>query len=210
MPENDRPDEHDDTDVGTDTSTVDENANEEEHDEPRPATKADGTPYTQADIDALNEALRKARQAERRLKRGGQRPAQAQDGASEEDTEKIRAEVETAAAGKWKPVVVRQAARAAFADAGLILPKSGGDEALARVLRLLDMDDIDVTDEGAVEGLTEQVEEIRRDWPDLFAPPASRNGRPPRVNAGNRDDASGQAPRSAADRIAAQLLSGRR
>src|SRR5690606_16271333 len=127
-----------------DTAPVENDAQEAAQGrEPTPAVKEDGSPYTQSDIDALQEALRKARRDARQAKRGrGVEPAEGDEPAGG-DVEKVRAEVEREQTAKWKGLVVRTAARTAFVEAGLTLPKDGGDEAMARVLRLLDLDDLD-------------------------------------------------------------------
>lgn len=157
--------------------------------------KPDGSPVTRADWDALQEALRKARKDARTARRS---PT---DAPSADDADAVRAEVEQAAVGKWKPLVVRSAARSAFVEAGLVLPKDGTDAAMARVVRLLDLDDLDVADDGQVDGLREQVEEIRRDFPELFA---TARPRPSKVDAADRPSA-GVAPKSSADLLAAAI-----
>jgi hypothetical protein len=81
---------------------------------------------------------------------------------------------------RWRPAVVQWAAADAFRDAGF----SGGN--LSRVLRLLDVDSVDVEfDDGGdvvVYGLDEQVKTIVEDLPQLFKPrgePARESGREP-------------------------------
>lgn len=187
-------------------SDPDENAPESAPEgvaEAAPPVKPDGTPYTMADIEALQEALRKARKDARAAARGRGVELPPVDGDdSAPDVDKLRAEVESAAVAKWKPLVVRTAARSAFVEAGLVLPKDGADEALARVVRLLDLDDIDVTEDGQVDGLAEQVDEIKRDFPELFA---SARRPAARVDAGGKP-AAPVAPKSSAELLAAQLL----
>lgn len=165
-----------------------------------PLTKTDGTPYTQADIDGLHDALRKARRDARSAARG--RGVDAPPDVDAPDVDKVRADSDAAAATKWKPMVVRSAARTAFVEAGLTLPKDGADGAMARVVRLLDLNDIDVNDDGEVDGLREQVEDIRRDFPELFAP-ARRTAA--RIDAAGKVT-EGIAPKTSAERLAAQLL----
>ena len=188
---------------GTEDTTPEENGpeNASEGAADGPLLKDDGSPYTKADIDALQEALRKARKDARAATRG--RGVESSDGDAP-DPDKVRADTERAAADKWKPVLVRTAARTAFVEAGLALPKDGADEAMARVVRLLDLDDLDVTDDGQVDGLREQVEDIRRDFPELF----STTKRAPRVDAAGKSGTP-TPPKTAAERLAAQLTGGR-
>lgn len=208
-----------DDEAGTEGTTPGANGPENEGAADGPLLKADGTPYTQADVDALQTALRKARKDARDAARGRgtAAPAESGPGASGAlgaptdgagagvDVDKVRADTEADAAARWKPLLVKTAARTAFVEAGLALPQDGADAAMARVIRLLDLDDLDVTDDGQVDGLREQVEDIRRDFPELFA--ATRKAGavpPPRVDAAGKS-APGSAPKTAAERLVAQL-----
>jgi hypothetical protein len=182
-----------------DTEKGSETPPEKPADDPAPLVKDDGTPYTRADVDGLQTALKAARKEARDHKaaldalkaKGGDRPL-----------DEVVAEVETTAAAKWKPLMVRAAARAAFAEAGLSLPEGRQEEALARAVRLLDEDTLTISDAGTVEGLAEQVESIRSDFPDLFSTAPQRR---PRIQAADRQGAA-KPPASAADRLAAALL----
>ncbi|HLU29973.1 MAG TPA: phage scaffolding protein [Glycomyces sp.] len=172
----------------------------EKSDEPEKLVKADGTPYTKADIDGLQTALKAARKDARELKaqldelkaKGGDRPL-----------DEVVAEAESSATAKWKPLMVRAAARAAFAEAGLALPEGRQEEAFQRAVRLLDEDALTISEDGLVEGLAEQVESIRKDFPDLFT-----TARRPRIQAADRPAGPKPAP-TAADRLA-ELLAGRK
>lgn len=100
------------------------------------------------------------------------------------DRERIRNDVSEAEEAKWKKRVVRQAAKAALLEAGL-----QGDP--AKLARLVDENEVEVDDDGDIsDGLDEQVEQLKEDYPDLFedknAPPpkATRRGR---IDGGNRD-----------------------
>lgn len=165
------------------------------------ATKDDGSPVTAADWVALNEALRKARKDAREAKR-----AKPQEPTSEApDVDKVKAEAIAEAAAQWKPRVVKQAARSAFLEAGLVLPKDNADAAMSRALKLLEMDDLDITDDGQVDGLREQVDEIKRDFPELFAAPRTRPGR---IDSADKAGQTNGKPRSTADHIANLVLRG--
>lgn len=147
-------------------------------DQDEPALRDDGKPVTAADWSALREALTKARKDARTAKRdsksgAGGTSGDADSGKSAPNAEEIRNQAETAAAAKWKPTVVRTAARAAFAEAGLVAGK-GGDAALKRAIRLLDLEDLDVDEDGNVDGLDEQIDEIKGEFPELFV--ARRSG----------------------------------
>lgn len=190
-----------DTDLGDDEDEREDEDDDSE--EVKPPVKADGKPYTQADIDALQTALRKSRKDARTARRGG--PAADKGKDDGEDPEKARVDAESAAEAKWKPTVVRTAARAAFAEAGLVLPKGKADATMARALRLLDVDDLEINEDGDVEGLEEQIEEIKLDFPDLFA---TQQRKPGRVEAADRGSGGGKT-KTTADLIAGQLLGSR-
>ncbi len=96
-----------------------------------------------------------------------------------------------------KPVLVRAEARGALKDAGLI----GSPD---RLLRMLDLDDIDVVYDrkGEVEdidGLADQVKELKREYPELFAKKGSS-----RINAAGGSRGDGK-PMSATERQVAHL-----
>lgn len=121
--------------------------------------------------------------------------------------EQIRREAEEAALAKAKPGLVKSAARDALKDAGLIVPAKNADAAYQRAIRLLDMAEIDVDEDGEVSGVTDQVKQVKRDYPELFA---TKGGR--RVNAGagsgkTGDDKDDKGP-SSADKLAAMLTGG--
>lgn len=177
-----RPDDQVDETPDEDVTTEAFSRQREEAPEAGPLTKDDGTPFTKADLDALQEALRKARKDARAAKRGQPDDA-AGDGSAPDAVSAARAE-ET---GKWKPLVIRTAARSLFTEAGI---QAEGD-AMNRVIRMLDLDDLDVDEHGQVDGLREQVEDIRTDFPQLFTTARSRA---PRVDVGDKTTAPGKRP----------------
>lgn len=157
-------------------------------------------PPTREAFEGMQEALRKARRDARAAKRG--KPAASKDGDAA-DPAKVQADAESAAAAKYRPIVVKTAARAAFASAGLVLPDGKADAVMSRALRLLDLDDLEISDDGEVEGLDEQIQEIKSDFPEMFG--AGQVRRPRRIDAGGRDGSGNGSKKSSAELIAAQL-----
>lgn len=155
------------------------------------------TPPGKRDWDNLHLALKKARQDARAAKRQAKAETDP-DAPKPEDIE--RAAIEKADA-KYKPVLVRQAARAAFAEAGLLAPKGKTDAALSRVMRLLDHDDLDVDENGDISGLDDQISEIKAEFPELFV---RKGGQ--RVDGADRTSAPEK--KSSAD-VLASFLSGK-
>lgn len=189
----------DDLGDDVDVSDVDNDVEESDEDEGSdvPALRADGKPFTQADLRRMQDSLKKARKSARELAAG-----KSGDGtADEKKTSDPDAEATALAKAeaKYKPVVVRQAAKAAFTEAGLILPKGRSSEALSRALKLLDMAELDLTDDGEVEGLEDQIEDLKAEYPMLFA----STRRPGRIDGADRDGAAARRPKSSADKIAA-------
>jgi hypothetical protein len=74
---------------------------------------------------------------------------------------------------------------------------------MARVFKLLDVDDLTIEDDGTVDGLAEQVEEIKGDFPELFA--AVGRSRAGRVDGADRGTGNGK-PKTASEIQAAALL----
>jgi hypothetical protein len=122
------------------------------------------------------------------------------------DRERVRNEVSEAEESKWKKRVVRQAAKAALLEAGL-----QGDP--TKLARLVDEDDVEVDDDGEIaDGLEEQIDSIKEDYPDLFedknASPA-KSTRRTRIDGGNRERPPAR-KLSSAEKIQQQALRAKR
>ena len=78
----------------------------------------------------------------------------------------------TRAEMKYKLPLARAAAEAALARAGW----SGKD--LSKVMKLIDIDDIDLDDDGNVIGIEEQVEDLKEEFPEGFRRPRVSSRRP--------------------------------
>lgn len=89
--------------------------------------------------------------------------------------EQAAAEVE----GTWRPRAVRLAARAALIEAGLI----GKPD---RILRLIEVDQVEVDDDGEVTGLEAQIRELKKEYPDLFGKRGAA-----RIDGADRGNGSG-------------------
>lgn len=122
------------------------------------------------------------------------------------DRERIRDEVSEVEESRWKKRVVRQAAKASLLQAGLI-----GDA--TKLARLIDEDNVDVDEDGEVtDGLDEQIEEIRGDYPDLFedrtAERKQRRQGLRGIDGGDRGDRRPARTLSSAERIQEMALRG--
>ena len=75
----------------------------------------------------------------------------------DEQIRKARSETED----KFRPLLAKSAARAALAAGG-----ATGD--LKKMVKLLDLGELDISADGEVEGLDEQIDELKKDFPSLF------------------------------------------
>lgn len=76
------------------------------------------------------------------------------------DTQKVVAEAQKDAA-KYRDIAVRKEAALALQDAGA---KVKAD----RLIKLLDLTDVDIDDDGNVDGLQDAIEELKADSPEFF------------------------------------------
>lgn len=121
------------------------------------------------------------------------------------DVDQVRREAEEAALAKAKPGLVRGAARDALRTAGLIVPEKNADGAFSRAIRLLDMDEIEVDEDGSVSGVEDQVKAVKRDYPELFK---AKGARVINAGAGSDKDGAGVKADSSASKLAAMLGGG--
>lgn len=175
---------------------------DDEDDGDEPFVKEDGKPFTKKDYDALQLALKNARKAERAARRNGRDDKGGKDGddkgGDDKDVERVRAEIESKAVATWKPLIVNQAARAALVEAGLM----GAPD---RLLKLLDLDEIDVDPEtGEIDGLEEQIEDMRKDYSSLFR----KRGGARRIDAGDKDRRERSGKKMSATELQAAALLG--
>jgi hypothetical protein len=159
-----------------------------------PPLKADGTPYTLKDIAALQEALKKERRATRQAKRKDV-VAEEEGGKSPEDLEK---QISSRIEAKYRPIVINSAARQALLAAGVKA------ERLEKALGVLSHDDLVLNDDGSVDGLDDQVQELKDDIPEWFP----RRRVSANVDAADRPGDGNRKPLTASERQAALLTGG--
>jgi hypothetical protein len=116
-----------------------------------------------------------------------------------QDLEDTREEARAAGRDELMPVLIEVAATHALTEAGMILPKN--DEAreakLARVMRMMDADDVRVED-GKLVGLSDAVAGLKRDFPEWFGK-GGTNGRPPRPGNAGGGRSTKDKPKSATE-----------
>jgi len=162
---------------------------------PPPAAPAAWTPPTEDEWKRTQSALAKANTE---AKERREKLAELQRKTEDADGKAARENAE-AAEKKYKPVAVKAAARAALIEAGLT---SASADRVSKVVRMLDLAELDIDTDGDVVGLQAQVDAVKKDYPELFTATVVK---PPKLNTGNRPPAAG-APSRSADLLAAQVL----
>jgi hypothetical protein len=133
----------------------------------------------------------------------------------ETEHEKALREAREEGERRYRAPLVRTAARSALVEAGALAflqeekdPESQtarekGESRLKRLLKLVDTEALDIDEDGSVSGLEAAVDELRRDYPELFAAPARR----PKVRpTGAPRPPAQEKPKSTAEVHAARLL----
>jgi hypothetical protein len=152
--------------------------------EPKPGDD-DYKPPSRDEWARTQAALKKANDD---AKRHRLRNKELEDKARGDETEHEKALREAREEGerRYRAPLVQTAARSALVEAGALAflqdekdPESSaarekGESRLKRLLKLVDTDTLDVDDDGSVSGLEAAVDDLRRDYPELFAAPARR------------------------------------
>lgn len=182
-------------------------------DDPKPGDD-DYAPPSKSEWARTQAALKKANDD---AKRHRLRNKELEDKARGDETEHEKALREAREEGekRYRQPLVRTAARSALVEAGALAflqdekePESDaarekGESRLTRLLKLVDMDGLDVGDDGSVSGLDAAIDDLRRDYPELFATPARKTKVRP---TGAPRQAAPEKPKSTAEQHAARLL----
>lgn len=177
------------------------------------------TPPSREEYEALQRKLARAnKEAAKRRKALKARQADDEDDLDDaEDDEdgsgkrsdrkelkRLLARAEARVEARYKPALVKQAAKSALVDAGF----SG--EITNRTMGLLDLDSLEVDEDGEVVGLDEAIEELKEDLPQLFKRShrgtAKSSGSTGRKSLDGGVKKTAKKPQSHAEILAAQLL----
>jgi hypothetical protein len=190
-------DEEDDDAEDDDKSTIKTGA--EGGDEDENGDKQEFKAPTEEEWKRTQAALARANNEAKRLRLKSK-------GATPKDDEDAGKKAEADAERKFKPIAVRSAAKAALLEAGL---SDVSDARMKRLLRQIDMDDVDIDEDGDVLGLDGQIDGIKEDFPELFATKTERK-RVPKLDASGRSTGGdGAKPKSMGEKIAASVLGGK-
>jgi Phage minor structural protein GP20 len=176
---------------------------------PPDPSKTQGEPSL--DLPDSNAGLKKALDAERKLRKDKERElaALAKKHASAEELALMQAREAASAEteGRIRPQFLKHIASAKLEAAG-----ASGDT--VRLVGLLDLDKVQLTDDGDLAGLDDQVVALKEEFPNLFASPGGVKPPVPKANSGSggsqgrKQDSSttGGKPKTFADKLAAQVL----
>jgi hypothetical protein len=204
----------DETDEGADEEAEPDDEAEEEKPKPKPKPAAKGP--TDADLKRVTGALDKERaaaktaratvrelQAELRVAKKAAEPKAGDDEAVVKAVEEARTEAEA----RFKPMIVGKAARFGLVAAGLAPDTS--EDRMKRLLKMIDMSDVDLDEDGEVSGLEDQIDQIKDTLPELFRKPEPEAPAPkpraPKIDAADRKNAQ-PAPKSTGEKHAAAIL----
>ncbi len=117
------------------------------------------------DIANLKKALRNERTAHRNLKKAAdaEKAAAAASGSATE-IEKAQAAITAAdaKAEKFRQIALKSAIESALTAQNSLLPTS-------RLMKLMDLNEIEIGDDGKIEGLEDQIDLLKEDFPEAFA-----------------------------------------
>ena len=220
------PDDGPDVDIEVDDDPAPEPADEPEPDDkPKPKAPAkkddepkpgddDYVPPSKSEWARAQAALKKANE-EAKTQRLRNKELEEKARGDETEHEKALREAREEGEKKYRTPLVRTALRGALVEAGALAfleeekdPKS--DEAqkkaesrMARMLKLIDTDGLDLDEDGSVSGVDAAVAELTRDYPEWFSAPS----RKPKVRpTGAPRPAAAEKPKSTAEIHAARLL----
>lgn len=211
------PDDDDPDEPGDEEPDDDQDPDEPDPDAWTPPSKEEWSKVQAALTKANNEAKRNRLRA-KELAQERQKAAQdkaAADAAAAGQTEQYEQALAAAAQAeqRYKPIAVKSAARAAFLEAGLRTDSAQPGQTDARVkrmVRMLDLDQIEIDEDGDVIGLDTQIEEIKSAYPELFGPLVESTPPPRkkvrRINAAPAPDQGYEPALTTGEKIAQQVL----
>ncbi|WP_028809204.1 phage scaffolding protein [Streptomyces sp. 351MFTsu5.1] len=176
-------------------------------DDPDPEPAGEYVPPSREEWERVRRTLRKRKEEKLEVQRTLN---ELRDKYKEQETETERAvrEAEEKAEARYKPIAVRKAVRAALIEAGATTAVEGDKEKtearIARLMKLVDVGDLSIDDDGEVLGVDEQIDGLRADYPELFEPAAKAKPKV-RPTAAPRPAAPDK-PKSAAEQHALRAL----
>jgi hypothetical protein len=197
-------DDDQDDDVGADDDSGDGDDDQDNDGDGKPkdkgATDGDKT-VSRAELAKVITARDKAKADLRAKNRELEELRRTSETADETARREAAESAQKAADAKYKPI----SARAALLEAGVKPARVKG------ALKLLDLDEIEIDEDGEVIGLDAQVATLKDEWPELFAEPDGDQAKKPGARPGRGADGADRKPApkkelTATERQAAMLL----
>lgn len=149
----------------TTDDVVEQDVTEDTDDGQDPESSRGSETVTRAELDKVIRERQKAKQALRQARDDLAKAQRTNEGESEKATREAREAALAEADKRYKPLIIATSAKAELVAAGVKADK------VARLTKLLDLGEIEVESDGSVSGLTEQVTELKAEWPELFEEP---------------------------------------
>lgn len=147
---------------------------------------------TPDDIEAMRKALKKANHEAASYRHEVKELREKVESDQEKAVREAREEAAAEVAGKYKNLLVTTAAKGALSEAGL----TGKSD---KLIKLIDFDAVEVTDDGEIKGLDSQVKALKKELPELF----DKTKNAPPIDAGDKKPAEKKL--SSAERLAASV-----
>ena len=172
----------------TETEIIDgENAVDEGNEE---ETSSD--PVTREEFEEMRNALKEATRKEREARKAAEKQLKEFQVKDETDTDRIAREAAEAAASNFKGHLVKAEAKAQLLALGLTASPE-------RFLKMVDLESIVIDDDGSIEGLEDQIQGIREEFPEVFR---KKPAGTPDAGKQRTESPAKQEPKSAAERVA--------
>jgi hypothetical protein len=168
--DDDQRDEIDDDEEDQETDTTEDEQDDDAGDDDDP--DAGKSPEDlRAELKALRASRAKLlREKGNRAKSGKKDDADGKDTFTKHDVEALREETQAAARAELMPALIRNASRGTLESLGMAFPKDAAEARakLTRTLKLADVDELELGEDGEVVGLEHALREVRRAYPELF------------------------------------------
>jgi hypothetical protein len=141
---------------------------DEDSDDADRQSKDDDVAEMKRELGRLKRQLRRANKESERLRQAGASTdpkLKEEKEQAEQQTAGLRGEVDN-----WRKRTLRAEARSAFAASGTLSKAQ-----VNRLVKMVDLADVEIDDSGEVTGLDDQIDEIKADFPDLFNPQRRRS-----------------------------------
>jgi hypothetical protein len=156
-----------------------------------------------AELKALRASRAKLLRESKNRAKNGKKDEDGKDTFTKDDVAALREETQAAARAELMPALIRNASRGTLEFLGMVFPKDGTEARakLTRTLKLAEVDDLEIGEDGEIVGLEHALREVRRTYPELFR--GSKVRTPGNAGGGRR---APERPKSATELQAAAVF----